>query len=151
MDARRFLEDVGIAIARERHLPLGPREIRIGHAILPAHVVVAMDAGLVAGVAHGAHHIAGPSSDVRSGQQRAIEKRAHAVMLDDRRPLDFPHEARAENALDRPPRVIGSEREQERRQDAVLAKQLDEIGNALACSAQRVYVDLECEPRQVVA
>ena len=111
VDARRFLEDVGIAIARERHLPLGPREIRIGHAILPAHVVVAMDAGLVAGVAHGAHHIAGPSSDVRSGQQRAIEKRAHAVMLDDRRPLDFPHEAGAENALDRPSRVIGSERE----------------------------------------
>src|SRR5690349_24304915 len=140
MRARRFLEDVGVAIARERHLAFRPREIGVGDAILPAHVVVAMNAGLVTGFAYRAHHVAGAPSDVGARKQGAVEQRAHAVVLDDRSSLHLVHEATPKYALDRAARVIRAERKQERREDAVLAKQLDEIRNAFARPPKRVDV-----------
>jgi hypothetical protein len=108
-------------------------------------MVVAVDAGFVADVAHRAHDIAGATADVRTGQQRAVEQRPDAVMLDHRSPAHLADEAATEQALERAAGVIGTQREEERRVHIVLAQQLDEIRHALARPTQRIDVDFEAE------
>src|SRR6516225_9741400 len=100
MDTRRFLEDLGIALACALHLPAGPRLAGSGHAILPLRVIPGMNADLEPFVAHMAHHITGTRSDVRTRQQRAVEQRAHAIVPHDGGSLDLADEAGAENAPD---------------------------------------------------
>ena len=68
-------------------------------------------------------------------------------MLDDRCALYLIHEAAPEYPLDRPPRMIGSEREQKRREDAVPTEKLDQPGDTFACSAKRIDVDFKGKPR----
>ena len=46
--ARRLLEDIGVALACPDHLASRPLGVGVRHAVLPADVVPAMDAGLVA-------------------------------------------------------------------------------------------------------
>ena len=104
-----------------------------------------MDAGFVTGVAHRAHDVASTAPDVGAGQERAVQQRSHAVVLDDGRPLHLSHESAAEDALDRAARVIGTDREQERRANTVLAEELDQARNALTRSAERVDVDFQPE------
>ena len=100
----------------------------------------------MAAVAYRAHHVAGAPPDVRTRQNGAIQKGAHAVMLDHGGPLDLVHEAAAKDAFDGASGVIGTDREQKRRDHAMPAEQLDQIGNALARSAKRVDVDFKPEP-----
>jgi len=107
----RTAEDA--AEGAHRPLKLAPRPLgaRLRHAVLPAHVVVAVHADLEAGIAHRAHHITRTRPDVRPGQQRAVEERAPAVVLEHRGATHLAQESRPERALQRPAGVIGSDAE----------------------------------------
>jgi hypothetical protein len=66
-------------------------------------------------------------------------------MAHDRRTPHLAQEPAAKGALDRAARVIGTEREEERRVGQVLPQEDDQVRHALARAAQRVDVDLERE------
>ncbi len=145
MDTRRFLEDLGIALACELHLSAGPRVAGGGHAVLPFGVIPGMDADFKAFVAYMAHHIARTRSNVGTRQQRAVEQGAHAVVLHDGGSLHLADEAGAENAPDGAAGMIRPQAEQKGRADAVTAQHFDEVGHAFARATQCVDVDLECK------
>ena len=64
-------------ISRAVHVGVGGRD-----AVLPVHVIPAVHADLEAVVAHRAHVIGGAPADVGARQQRAVQQRAPAVVLD---------------------------------------------------------------------
>jgi hypothetical protein len=148
MGGRRRAEDGGVAFAGALHLAARPRGVGGRNAVLPPHVVVAVDARLVPAIAYRLHHVARAPSDVRTGQQRAVEQRAPAVMLDDRGAPHLAQETRAQHAADRAAGVVAAEREEERGVDIVAAEQLDQRRHALARAAQRVDVHLQPETHQ---
>ncbi len=142
---RRRPEDVGIAVAGALHLGARPRGVGASDAVLPAHVVPGVDACLEPGIARRPHDVGRPPADVGARQHRAIEQCPDAVMPDHRGASHLAEEAGAEDTPYRAPRVVGTEREQERRVGTVLLQEDDEIGHALARAAQRVDVDLQCQ------
>src|SRR5206468_11873590 len=80
--------------------------------------------------------------------QRAVEQRPYAIVLDDGGAAHLADKAAAEDTPDRPAGMVGTEREQERGGDAVLAQDFDQVRHALARAAKRVDVDLEREMHQ---
>ena len=86
-----------------------------------------------------------PPADVGRGEERPVEHRAKAVGRRRARREDLPDEALPEDPLDRLAARVGSEREEERRLDAVLFEEVDEPRHALERPAVRVDVDLEGE------
>ena len=115
------------------------------HVILPAVVVVAVDAGFEAGVAHGAHHVRMAAADVRRGQQGAVEQRAQAVHRDHAGAADLLEEPRAEDARDGAARLVGAQREKEARRRAHRAAVGHQIGHPEPRTAVGVDVNLEGE------
>ena len=121
------------------------REVHRLHIILPAVVVVAVDAHFGALVAHRAHHVGVAAADVRRGQQRAVEQRAEAVHRDDAGAADLPEEARAEDARDRAAGLVGPEGEEKAGRHAKFAAVGGEVGHADPRAAVGVDVNLERE------
>src|SRR4029450_6181669 len=140
--------DLGVAIAGAFHFVLRPIGVGHRHAVLPAHMVPGVDPGFEARVRDGAHDVRCASAYVGPGDDSPIHQRSHPVVTYDRRAPDLAVETGTEDALDRTARVIGTEREQERRVDAVLARQRYEVGDTLSRAAQRVDIDLESELHQ---
>src|SRR5262245_8254111 len=61
-------KDVAEAVARQLHLTPGPRLAFLADLVLPAHVIVGVDADLEALVAHLAHDLGAAPADVWTGQ-----------------------------------------------------------------------------------
>src|SRR5262245_66664357 len=99
-----------------------------------------MHADLEPGAAHADERRRAPRADVGPGQQRTVEERAQAVVLDHRRARHLPHEAAPEDATDRAAGVIRSEAEEERRVRAVALQEPDDARHALARAAVGVDV-----------
>ena len=63
--------------------------------------------------AHRAHHVGIAPPNVRRGQQRAIEQRAHAIAFDHTGAADFLKKTRPQHPCDRSAGLIRAERKQE--------------------------------------
>src|SRR5690349_21572216 len=136
-------EDLAKAPARALELARGPVGVFMFDVILPAHVIVRVDAHLEASVLHLAHDLRAAPADVRPGQQRPVEQGTHSVVRDDRRAAYFLEESLAEDAFDRTAGVIRPQTEQKRGAGFVLAQKLYQARHAVARSAIGVDVDLE--------
>ena len=117
------------------------------HAVLPAHVIVGMQAHLEAGIVHPAHVGPGFAADVRARQQHAVHQGLRARSASG--PRCAPPSARSPcgTPAQRAPRVVGPDRKIKRRADAVLLEQRREPRHALARAAQRIDIDLEADVR----
>jgi len=104
-----------------------------------------VDADFMALIAHLPHHAGATTPDVRSRQQRAVEKRLDAVMRKHRRAPDLLHEARAQRAADGAAGVVGAQAEEEGGARLVPLQDLQQARDALARSAECIDVDLEGE------
>ena len=145
MRARRFLEDVGEAVAGELHLLAGPFSARAVEAVLPFDVVPGVDTDFEAFVARPAHDVGRGPTDVGPGEQRAVEQRRDAVVANDGCALHLLEKPRPKNAPDRPARVIGAHAEQECCPGTVSAQDVEQARHTLTGSTQRIDVDLEGE------
>src|SRR5439155_1569201 len=79
-----------------------------------------------AGIAHTAHDLRAARADVWARQERPIEQRLDAVMLDHRGAADLGEEPGAEDAAQRAPGVIGTEAEEESGAGLVFLQQIDQ-------------------------
>src|SRR4030095_3901876 len=95
---------------RERCYPsfelgVGPRFIRSGNPILPAHMVVRVKTDFESGVAYRAHHRSCVLADVRPRQQRAVQERSQPVVLQYRGAPYFAKKSASKDASQGSPRV----------------------------------------------
>ncbi len=65
--SRSMAEDFLEGLCRQIQLSTGPLLILVGNIILPAHMIVTVDANLVTRLGHRAHHITRFTADMRSG------------------------------------------------------------------------------------
>src|SRR5262249_35079685 len=79
-------------------------------------------------------------------QQRAIEQRLQAVMLQHRRATHLAHESASKSALDGPAGLVGTETEQEGRSNAQLFEQADQARYTFVGATIRIHVDLQSDP-----
>src|SRR3989338_2972477 len=114
MGMRRFAENLLVTFHRALQLAPCPRFILVRHMILPADMVVAMNAGLEARIAHAAHNVGAFPADVRPGQQRAVQQGLDAVMLHHLSARYLAEKTGTEPALDRAPGGARAERKEER-------------------------------------
>ena len=119
---------------RERH----PFQI-----VLPAVVIVTVDANLVARIAHAPHHVGIPPPNMRRREQRAVEQRAQSINLHDTRTTHFLEKTGPKHAADRPPRLIRPQRKQETRRRPNLRQIGHEIRHALARAAVGININFE--------
>src|ERR1700722_4839211 len=70
-------------------LRASPRRRRLGHVILPSHMIVGVKADLKAGVAHAAHHPACASPYVGTGQQHTVQQGLQTIVLEHRGARDL--------------------------------------------------------------
>jgi hypothetical protein len=140
---RPFAEDLGVAVAGERHLALRPRLVGLGDAILPADVIPGVHAALEARIAGLQHRAASAHADVGPGQQRAVEQRAQPVVLEHRGARHLSHESAPEHPTQGAAGVVGPEAEQEGGARLLATQQFDQSRHALEGAAKGVDVDLE--------
>ena len=88
------------ALKCEAHLPLGPGRVAMGDEVLPRDVIVTMHANFKTGVTHAAHFIAGVPTNIRPGEQGAVEQRAKPVVFKHIGSRNLAQEPRAEHAAD---------------------------------------------------
>src|SRR5690606_33572846 len=84
-----------------------PRDV-----VLPQDVVVAVQADLEAGRAYRPHLGCARAPDVRTGQKRAVEQRARAVVRQHRGACDLAQKAAAEDSAQGAPGVVRSDAEE---------------------------------------
>src|SRR5512143_551484 len=113
-----FLENLGARHSRE--------------SVLPADVVVAVDPDLMALGSGRTHHAFIAATDMRTGEQNAVQERADAVGRDYARTVHFAQKSRPENPFDRAAGVVRAEGEEECGLDSELVEQSKEIGDANA-------------------
>src|SRR5574341_1978077 len=113
--------------------------------VLPADMVIAVDAGFVAFGANQAHHVSVSPADMRTRQQDAVQQRAQAVRGNHAGPADLAQEPRPEDAPDRSSGIVRAEREQERGLDVELVKETDKLRHADARSPVGVHVYFDGE------
>ena len=102
-----------------------------------------MDADLVSRRGGRAHDVGAAQTDVGARQQRAVQQRPDAVVLDDGRALDLREEAGSQRPLQRTAGVIGSEAEEEGAAQSMTGQQVEEARHAFERPAQRIDVDLQ--------
>ena len=110
--------------------------------ILPADMIVAVNSHFEASRADHPHHPFVAPADMRRGEQRAIEQRAHAVELDNICPADFREKSRTKHPADRLPGVIRPEAEKSAGRRAEFGAISHEIPHAEPGSPIGVDVDL---------
>ena len=91
------------------------RQWRLVHVVLPAHMIVGVQADLEARVECAAHHIARAAPDVGSGQHHPVQQGLHAVVLEHRGARDLLRESLAKHPAQGAPCVVGPHREIEGR------------------------------------
>src|SRR6185295_199074 len=127
-------------------LRLGPGLIGAGDTILPADVIIGVQANLEPRIAHCTHQRSRVPADMRARQQRAIQQRFPAVVFQHRGAPDLAEETAPKYASQCPPGVVRSDAEVERCSRSQPLQQGSETWNALEGSAQRVDVDFERQP-----
>ena len=105
---RGLTEYLSEALVRSIHLISRPLWRFFHHAVLPAHVIPAMNAAFETSVARRLHRFSGAFADVRAGDQCAVEERLQAVVGAHRRAPHFGQKSRSENALDRATCIVGA-------------------------------------------
>ena len=134
---------------REPPLEFDARPVGRGlrDVILPAYMIVSMQADLEARVAHAAHDVARGAPDIGPRQQHAVHQGLESVVFDNRGPRDLLEESWAQRATQCPPGVIGPDRKIKRRIHPVLLEQRQEARHAFPGAAQRIDIDLEADVR----
>src|ERR1019366_7308617 len=102
-------KDFGVAVYRTLQLAPRPLGILVRHIILPADMVITVDADFKSGRVHHAQNVRAFLADIRRGQQRAIQQGLDTVVLHHRGARYLAEKAGAEYALDGAPSVIRAE------------------------------------------
>src|SRR5271169_6356945 len=137
-------ENPGEPVHSELHLSPRPLGSLARNVILPADVVITMDANFESRVAHATHDVRAFAPDVRPRQQRAIQQRLDAVMFQYRGASDLAEEAGTEHALDGAPGVVSAKRKEKCGLRVVPLERFNQARHAFACAAVGVHVYLEC-------
>ena len=140
-------ENLREALVCSAHLTFGPGRVGVLHAVLPLHVIPAVDRGFEAGIARRAQDIGAAPADIRPRQQRAVHQGLDPIVRHHGGALHLFHEAGAEHALDGASGVIGAEREQKARTGAMAAQDFHQPGNALQRAAPGIDIDFQCQLR----
>ena len=110
--------------------------------ILPADMIVTVNADLKSRCAHRANrHLVAPAH-VRSREQRSVEQGPHAVEFDDARAADLGKKTRPENPLDRLAGIVRPEAEKETARRTELSAIFYKIAHAKARATVGVDIDL---------
>src|SRR5450759_2402058 len=145
MGVRSLAKNLGVAIHRTLQFSPRPLGILVRHIILPADMVITVDADFKTGRAYHAQNVRAFLADIRRGQQRAIQQSLDAVVLHHGGARYLAEKAGAEYALDGAPGVIRAEREEKSGLRVIALQYFNQTRHAFARSAIGVHIDLEGE------
>ena len=140
-----LIEYFNETVYRALHFDARPFRALSADMILPAHMVMAMDADFKSIVAHLTHDGRTGAADVGAGQQRSIQQGLDTVMFQHRSTRHLAQETGAEYAPDGAPGMIRAQREKESGLGLMALECLHQTWHTFMSAAIGINVDFQSE------